>query len=83
MAIKNQQLSATPELYLKKTKPFFIAPHFNEIETQKTIPATRLSSLPRFKPGEKKLNNYISMYSVFNELIFLKNEYKTSEKSFC
>jgi hypothetical protein len=23
------------------------------------------------------------MYGVFNELIFIKNEYKTSEKSFC
>ena len=83
MAIKNQQLSATPELYLKKTKPFFTVPHFNENETQKTIPATRLTALPKFKPNNKKLNNYIQMYGVFNELIFIKNEYKTTEKSFC
>ena len=73
MAIKSQQLSATPELFLKKTKPFFIVPHFNENETQKTIPSTRLTSLPRFKLAEKKLNNYISMNTVFNELIFSKN----------
>ena len=48
MAIKNQQLSATPELYLKKTKPFFIVPHFKENETQKTIPTTRLLGLSRY-----------------------------------
>ena len=35
VAIKNQQLSATTELYLKNTKPFFIFPHFNENETKK------------------------------------------------
>jgi hypothetical protein len=30
MAIKNQQMTATPELYLKKNKPFFKVPHFDD-----------------------------------------------------
>jgi hypothetical protein len=46
MAIKKQQMTATPELYLKKNKPFFKVPHFNETVKPISIPNTRLITIP-------------------------------------
>ena len=82
--VKSQQMSATPELYLKKSKPFFKVPHFNDTEKPISIPNQRLLIIPKLIPSPlKKISNYISMNRLYQELIFVKNEYRITEQLFC
>jgi hypothetical protein len=72
MAIKSQQMTATPELYLKKSKPFFKVPHFNDTQKPISILNQRLLIIPKFIPSPlKKIANYISMNRLYQELIFV------------